>query len=289
MEYINLHTSVLDSAEFKSGEPVDQATWLKLLRFCCGQENGGVIEKAAAFSDRQWQNLACVTLEEVRRECGLWKMEDGDLVVNYYPIDSEKETRAKRKGGRIGNLKRWGKRRVSESHSDKESDSVSVSTTKRNETESNETPPVKEEELKLPESVSDEAVFAYAKEWPGEMASGTPVMESAWVVNFLAKINGRREWPRDWQRYMVSCWRADWRSFNSSSAGGGSEKNAAKKTGEVSATVQAVQNSKRKGELQARLAEVQEETHALYTAGAEVPQELMNEERDLVRKIATLD
>ena len=52
MEWLNLHTSTLDSEEFLCSDPVDQATWLKLERYCIGQENGGVIHRARNWTDR---------------------------------------------------------------------------------------------------------------------------------------------------------------------------------------------------------------------------------------------
>lgn len=286
MEWINIHVSVVDSKEFKSAEPVDQATWFKLLRFCCGQENGGIIEKAAALGDRQWQALAWVTLEDVRRVTGLWQFVGEDLEVNFYPEDAEKVTRAKRKGGRIGNRIRWGKKQKSESHSDSDSESI----TKRNETESNETPPVRGGvEEHLPESVSDEVVLAFGKNWPGEPASGTPTMASAWVTDFLKRINGRREWPRNWQRFMVSCWRSEWRNFGEAARLGFSpEKNGAKKSGEVSASVKAIQDGNRRKEIQSRLRELNEEIEALHGSGAPIDPCLIREEIDLRRELAAM-
>jgi len=286
MEWINIHVSVVDSAEFKSAEPVDQATWFKLLRFCCGQENGGIIEKAAALGDRQWQALAWVTLEDVQRVTGLWKFAGEDLEVNFYPEDAEKVTRAKRKGGRIGNRIRWGKKQKSESHSDSDSESI----TKRNETESNETPPARGGgEEHISESVSDDVVLAFGKNWPGEPASGTPTMDSDWVTDFLKRINGRREWPLNWQRFMVSCWRSEWKTFGEAAKPGFStEKNGAKKSGETSANVAAIQTGNRRKEVQQRLRELDEEIEALHGSGAPVPEELTSEEKDLKRELATL-
>lgn len=108
MDWINLHTSTLDSVEFLGSEPVDRATWLCLMRYCCGQENGGVIREATSWGDRRWQQLCGVMLVEVKRECALWKWIGADLHVHAYPRDKEHEVRAKRQGGIDGAAKRWG-------------------------------------------------------------------------------------------------------------------------------------------------------------------------------------
>ena len=290
MEYVNIHVSVIDSAEFKSAEPVDQATWFKLLRFCCGQENGGVIEKAAALGDRQWQALACVTLEEVNKVTGLWKFVADDLEVNFYPEGEEKRVKSMRRGGKIGNARRWGKKKTPESLPDKPGDSLPVSEMKCNEMKCNETPPVRGGvEGHLPESVSDDVVLDFGKNWTGEPASGTPPMAVAWVTDFLKRINGRREWPRNWQRFMVSCWRSEWRTFGEAARPGfNPEKNGAKNSGEVSASVRAIQDGNRRKEIQTRMRELNEEIEALHGSGAPIDPCLTREEIDLRRELATM-
>ena len=65
MNWLNINTSTLDSAAFLSSEPAAQATWLKLQRYCIGQENGGVIRGAKTWTERQWQNLVRVTRKDV--------------------------------------------------------------------------------------------------------------------------------------------------------------------------------------------------------------------------------
>jgi hypothetical protein len=108
MDWINLHTSFLDSPEFLGAEPVTRATWLCLLRYCVGQENGGRIAGADAWGDRKWQQLVRVTLREVRAESELWTWNGTDLHVFAYPFEKEQQVRAARlraqengtKGGR---------------------------------------------------------------------------------------------------------------------------------------------------------------------------------------------
>lgn len=102
MEYLNLHTSTLDSEEFIGCEPVDQATWLKLQRYCVGQENGGRIAGCREWKDRKCQQLLRVTRVEMLRECDLWTWDQNDLVLFGYPLEQEAAVKAKRAGGRIG-------------------------------------------------------------------------------------------------------------------------------------------------------------------------------------------
>lgn len=102
MDWINIHTSVLDSAEFLTAEPVDRGTWLCLQRYCCGQENGGQIIGAAAWSDRIWQQLCRVTLKEVRRPSQLWKWEGDTLIVSFYNNAAQGKVQKNRTVGAAG-------------------------------------------------------------------------------------------------------------------------------------------------------------------------------------------
>jgi len=108
MEFINLHTSTLDSVECLGSEPVQRATWLYLLRYCCGQENSGRIIGAANWKDRQWQQLVRITLSEVQDASKLWYFDGNDLVVLFYPIEIEQQLQQKRIVGRASVAKRWG-------------------------------------------------------------------------------------------------------------------------------------------------------------------------------------
>lgn len=100
MDWLNIHTSTLDSPEFVGSSPVERSTWLCLLRFCIGQENGGRIVGARGWKDRQWQQLARVTLREVGVGTRLWRWENDDLVVGFYPKDKEDEVRSRREVAR---------------------------------------------------------------------------------------------------------------------------------------------------------------------------------------------
>ncbi len=102
MDWLNLHISTIDSPEATLCDPVRRATWIWLLRFCIGQENGGRIEGCGAWGDTTWQQMAKVRLREVRAKSTLWHWDGDALVVNFYPSEKEAEVQAKRTGGAYG-------------------------------------------------------------------------------------------------------------------------------------------------------------------------------------------
>lgn len=112
MEWLNLHTSTLDSPEFIGADPTQRATWLCLLRYCAGQENGGIIWGAAIWSDRKLQQLVRVTRAEVDNLCDLWRIAGADIEVNFYPVAKEKQVKAGRGDAMAGASARWQKRAV---------------------------------------------------------------------------------------------------------------------------------------------------------------------------------
>jgi hypothetical protein len=111
MNWLNLNITTLDSPEFLGAEPVQRAAWLCLLRYCIGQENGGTIANCAGWKDRQWQQMARVTLDEVQQPGDLYRWEGDDVIVAFYPLEKEQEVKGKRvtaaangkKGGRPRN------------------------------------------------------------------------------------------------------------------------------------------------------------------------------------------
>jgi len=109
MDWLNLHASTLDSSEFIGAKPAQRSTWICLLRFCIGQENGGRIVGADSWGDRRWQQQVRVTLREIKDYCDLWRVDGEDIEVNFYPAAKQKEVEAKRKAGKDTVAKRWGK------------------------------------------------------------------------------------------------------------------------------------------------------------------------------------
>ena len=100
MNWINIETTTLDSEEFVGSDPTERATWLCLLRYCCGQENGGVIKNCRNWPDRKWQQLTRVMFAEVEISSALWKWEGDDLHLWRYPADKETEVQHRRNRAR---------------------------------------------------------------------------------------------------------------------------------------------------------------------------------------------
>jgi hypothetical protein len=135
MEWLNLHTKTLDSPEFIGSDPVERATWLCLMRYCAGQENGGIIADCKAWKDRQWQQLCRVTLAEVRANCRLYWWDGRNLRLFGYPTSKESEVRRKREAGRITAGKRWGDSGAASSESDSSASSSATSSATSSERE----------------------------------------------------------------------------------------------------------------------------------------------------------
>lgn len=102
MEWLNLKTSFLHSAEYIGSDPRSRATWLNVCLWCAQQENGGRIEGAAAWKDRQWQQTCGVSRREVEAAAKLLAWDGAALVVWNYPTAKQEEVKAKREAGRLG-------------------------------------------------------------------------------------------------------------------------------------------------------------------------------------------
>jgi hypothetical protein len=108
MEWMNLHTTKLRSAQYVGCEPVARATWINVLAYCCEQENDGVIAGAARWKDRQWQQACGVTLDEVKTSAPLVTINGDDVEVWGFPHEMLAKVKVRReasadngkKGGR---------------------------------------------------------------------------------------------------------------------------------------------------------------------------------------------
>lgn len=112
MNWINLEIRTLRSPAYVGSDPTERATWLNVLAFCTEQENGGRIAGAAAWRDRQWQQVCGVTRREVLNASRLLTMDGDTLVVAFYPVDKEEQVRSSRKAGREGGLRSGQARRT---------------------------------------------------------------------------------------------------------------------------------------------------------------------------------
>ncbi len=107
MNWVNIHTDTLRSEEYLGAEPVERATWLNLLAWCCSQENGGIIEGAKKWGERKWLQLCGITKEEATLVSKLYQFDNqGALVVTHYPLDKQEEVKHKREvaktNGKLG-------------------------------------------------------------------------------------------------------------------------------------------------------------------------------------------
>jgi hypothetical protein len=105
MEFLNLHSSALDSPEMAGADPAELGTWLMLARYCAGQENGGVIGGCREWRDRKWQTVVRVAQATVMRETELWTWEGDDLHVKHYPAEQEAAVKAKRELARANGMR----------------------------------------------------------------------------------------------------------------------------------------------------------------------------------------
>lgn len=106
MNWINIHTDTLRSEDYLGADPIERATWLNLMGWCCSQENGGIIKNAAKWNDRKWQQLCGITKDEATLVSELYHIDEaGNMHVSLYPIDKEQEVASKRETARANGKK----------------------------------------------------------------------------------------------------------------------------------------------------------------------------------------
>jgi hypothetical protein len=246
MEWINIHSATLNSPEFLGSEPIDRATWLMLLHFCCTQENGGRIQGCQDWGDRRWQQICRVTHREVGRSCELWNWDGKDLVVSFYPEKKEREVQAKRLAGIGTASRRWNREADSSATSSpelltqKEQDAEGKGREgKGKEGEGNrELPPP----AAIPATPRGPApsvvptvddVLAWARSWPGLPAVGIPSgIPEPWVLDWFAYRTRPGQAPLgDWQREVALRFRSDWQSRHPKAIGTVREQKGATRSG----------------------------------------------------------
>ena len=75
-----------------SGPNRARSAWLNIMLWCAQQENGGRIEQARDWKDRQWQQTCGVTRREVDSAERLLQW-DGEALIVYYGCSSEPHRR----------------------------------------------------------------------------------------------------------------------------------------------------------------------------------------------------
>lgn len=104
MEWLNIHKSTLDSQAMRMADPQDRGTWLLLMAYCIGQENGGKIAECGYWTDKLWLSIVGVSLAEIDRVSTLWYREGSDIIVCHYPKEKEQLVRNRREIGRLGGM-----------------------------------------------------------------------------------------------------------------------------------------------------------------------------------------
>jgi hypothetical protein len=106
MNWINIYTPEVRSPVFIGCDPIARATWFSVLIYCSEQENGGRLQGAKTWKDRQWQQMCGVTLEEVNHSAPLLVWDGDDLLIWNYPLRSEEKVRFNRGIGSQGGKSR---------------------------------------------------------------------------------------------------------------------------------------------------------------------------------------
>ena len=191
MEYINIHVRAIDSADFQAAHPVEQATWLKLLRYLCGQENGDCIAGSINWPDRVWVRTCNVTRREVRRACGLWRWEGDDLIVNFYPHKQEASTKALRAAGSVGGKIAQAKLKAK----------LGDNGTEAKVMEGNGSAP--------PEIPSLETVSAFCAGFRDLSRGVTKGIPEGWWRGWFSNMRTRARFPAAWQECLVDAFIGD--------------------------------------------------------------------------------
>lgn len=100
MNWLNFETTILHSPQYIGCKPTARATWLNVMLWCATQENGGRIQGAREWGNRQWQQTCGVTLKEVDSAAPLLSWDGNDLIAWSYPLEKEEEVRENRETGR---------------------------------------------------------------------------------------------------------------------------------------------------------------------------------------------
>lgn len=191
MEYINIHSSTIDSVEFQACTDIQQATWLKLMRFLCGQENGDRIKAARTWSDRTWVRTCAVMPSTVKRGCALWGWDGDDLQVKFYPYDAEAVMKAKRTGGR----NRW-KQQAGVLTGEQKGKGMEGTGTEGNGSGT------------ATEIPSDEDVRLFCTLFQ-DLSRAIDGIPEVWWRGWLATRLQSRNFPSDWQRCLVNAFIGD--------------------------------------------------------------------------------
>lgn len=111
LEYMGIPVAMRD--ELAAHEPILVWRALLLALYCAHKVNGGVIERAAAWTVREWifNTGMDVPLAQGLNEPGLWHWKGGNLIVDLYNTEYEAKAVARRTKGSKAIAARWEKKR----------------------------------------------------------------------------------------------------------------------------------------------------------------------------------
>lgn len=115
MNWLNLEMSVLENEAFGAAETAVLGTWVRLMRYCCVQENGGRIPGAKTWEPRKCVHLLRLEPAEMQQKSELWTWKGDDLVVLYFPEKNFAKVKRLRALGKKAAESRWRKPHTSSS------------------------------------------------------------------------------------------------------------------------------------------------------------------------------
>ena len=301
MDWINIHTSTLDSEAFIDATPIQRGTWLCLMRYCCGQENGGFIQGCAGWSDRKWQQIAGVTEGEVQDGCGLFRVEEGGIRVEFYPVEKEVEIKEKRRAGKKGGrqtqrLLRHKPVKLPQAELEAQLDpplqaQLEAELENSLQRKGREGKGIVRERNGMEATTlpDEKEILDFGSAWAGDLNRGIPAgMPEAWCLDWYAwrSSPAAGPWPADWQSDMVRRFTAMWlrrdRRTLKPGAGVGAEKNG-EKPATLSVNVAAIAAQQQRREWEEELHKLRVANESLYQAGAEIPASDRAREKELER------
>jgi len=99
VKYINQESNIIHHPNYVNCEPTARATWWALMAKACMCENNGVFADARAWTDRAWQQICGVTLEEVNSAAPLVTWIGADAHVWNYCHSAQDTVEGHKKGG----------------------------------------------------------------------------------------------------------------------------------------------------------------------------------------------
>ena len=108
MQWLNLEMCTLDNEDFGCADSLEWGIWLKLMRYCCVQENRGRIKAATAWDDKKIQWVLRVQKADLDRKSTLWEWKGDDLMVHFFPTEKLAEVKRLRSQASSAAKIRWG-------------------------------------------------------------------------------------------------------------------------------------------------------------------------------------